>query len=291
MKKLKFLIAAAVSSLLTFYGSFHSHALDYCSTVTYIISGNKAVITGWSGNPETLVLPSVIDGIPVTEIRENAFYRCESLKKAVIPESVKKIGSYAFYGCISLESAEIKAAVPEIPEGIFYGCEKLESISLCSGIRKIGSYAFYGCRNLESFDLPPGVTGIGSYSFAECHSLSKVTLNGKLEIIGSHSFYDCPELTGVILPETVVSVGEFALGFTRNSRSESFTITGVSGTAAENYARRCGFGFRSRIYFRSSSPFSRNSLIFIAWLGCTTIYMAVMTSIIFRLRKIRKYIA
>lgn len=121
MKKLRFILALFSCSMLIAEGSLHAGALSYCGTLTYIISDNHAVITGFEGKPEILELPSVIDGKKVMEIRENAFYKCSDLKKIVIPESVTEIGHHAFYECTSLETAVINGNISKIAEGTFYG--------------------------------------------------------------------------------------------------------------------------------------------------------------------------
>ena len=68
----------------------------YCETLNYIICNDKAVITGFEGEPEIICIPEFIDGKPVSEIRENAFYRCKSLEKVIIPKSVEKSGTSCF---------------------------------------------------------------------------------------------------------------------------------------------------------------------------------------------------
>lgn len=80
---------------------------------------DKAVITGFEGDRKLICIPEFIDGKSVSEIRENAFYRCKSLEKVIIPKSVEKVGHHAFYECSSLETAIIEGSINTVEEGSF----------------------------------------------------------------------------------------------------------------------------------------------------------------------------
>ena len=70
---------------------------------TYTLSSNKAIVTGFSeeglrflqGN-EALVIPSEIQGKPVKEISDMAFYNKNISGKVVIPSSIQKLGRDSF---------------------------------------------------------------------------------------------------------------------------------------------------------------------------------------------------
>lgn len=63
---------------------------------------------GFSG--ENVKIPSEHNGREVTQIAENAFKNCKSLKKITIPDTVEVIGANAFSGCSNLETAKIKGS-------------------------------------------------------------------------------------------------------------------------------------------------------------------------------------
>lgn len=54
-----------------------------------------------------IVIPNIIDELPVTSICDSAFEKCNSLKNIVIPDSVTSIGRSAFSGCSGLEDMTI----------------------------------------------------------------------------------------------------------------------------------------------------------------------------------------
>ena len=83
-------------------------ALNY---LKYKIENDEVTITGYKNNPVNLVIPSEIEGKPVTSIGYGAFYDCDSLQSITIPESVTSIGPLAFVYCSSLESITIPDSV------------------------------------------------------------------------------------------------------------------------------------------------------------------------------------
>lgn len=79
----------------------------------------------------------------VTMVNVGAFSGYTYLKKVVIGNGVKAIGSNAFYGCKSIASIIIGRGVTAIGGKTFYGCSKLASISvLSSSIKLIGKETF-----------------------------------------------------------------------------------------------------------------------------------------------------
>ena len=72
---------------------------------------------------EDLVIPNT-----VTEIKNYAFYICDSITSVTIPDSVTSIGDDAFRYCDSLTSVTIGNSVTSIGEWAFYGCDSLSTV-------------------------------------------------------------------------------------------------------------------------------------------------------------------
>ncbi len=90
------------------------------SIFIYSLEEGKAVITGYTGDDEHLVIPSHIDGLAVYSIASRAF-EDYSFKSVIISEGVEEIDWFAFYRCENLESITIPKSVRKIGHSAFEG--------------------------------------------------------------------------------------------------------------------------------------------------------------------------
>ena len=191
--------------------------------LTYEIENGKVTITdcdtSLSGD---IVLPSKIEGKPVTSIGSFAFRGCSSLTSVTIGNSVTSIGSYAFYDCSSLASITIPNSVASIGGWAFGYCSSLTSITIPDGVTSIGDSAFFGCSSLTSITIPNSVTSIGDSAFRYCTSLTSISIPDSVTSIGSDAFSYCDSLTSITIPNSVTSIGEYT--FSGCSSLKSITI-------------------------------------------------------------------
>ncbi len=187
------------------------------------------IITGYNGADSKLVIPDSVKGIPVTEIKDNAFWSHNLLveiTEVVIPDSVEKIGGWAFSDSPKLEKLTLGKGLVEIGQSAFSGCSKLKEVVLPDSLEKIGGSAFITCSSLESLIIPDNVTEIGGSAFDDCSSLASVTLGESLETIGGWAFYNCDALTEITIPESVTFIDEQA--FVKCDNLEKVIIGGVN---------------------------------------------------------------
>ena len=104
-----------------------------------------------STQKKNIIIPSVIDNMPVTSIGNEAFAGCTSLNKVHIPNSVTSIGAYAFVGCTDLNDIHIPDSVTSIEEAAFMSCTSLTNIHIPDSNIFISDDAFAGCSNLKNF--------------------------------------------------------------------------------------------------------------------------------------------
>ena len=77
----------------------------------YEIGGMQVTITDCDNSAEgELVIPSEIEGLPVTSIGRGAFAYCRDLTSINIPDGVTSIGGAVFIACESLQSVTIPLA-------------------------------------------------------------------------------------------------------------------------------------------------------------------------------------
>ena len=197
---------------------------------------------GWEGymvasvgtcSDEDIVIASVYNKLPVTEIGEKAFYGIESITSVKMPDSIVKIGAQAFFRCRGLTSIDIPDSVTSIGDFAFSGCSGLTSVIIPDSVTSIENDTFNGCHGLKSITIGSGVTTIGKYAFWGCRELKSVTIGSGVTTIGESAFLECSGLTSIVIPDNVTTIVAGAFYFC--SGLESVTIgsglTSIGGSA------------------------------------------------------------
>ena len=189
-----FLMASAVTAV----------AEDFEYTVE---SDNTVTINGYTGDSDTVVIPNMIDGKPVTRIGGAAFIYRHNLMSVSIPPSVVDIGESAFLGCQKLAGITIPDNVTRIADSTFDNCSGLISVTIPANVTNIGDHAFFACSSLTNVVIPHLVTGIGVSAFSGCDNLVRVTIGNSVVSIGEEAFASSASITGVTIPKSVITIG------------------------------------------------------------------------------------
>ncbi len=212
----------------------------------YNVKEDKTVeITDYFGEETEVVIPTQIEGYPVTSIAMFAFTNCSDLTTIELPLGITSIGDAAFYGCSSLTSIKIPETVTFIDRLAFGGCISLTAIEIPSGVTSIGKLAFASCsalteinvaaenKNYTSEDgvlfnkekteliccpekkggkyrIPDEVTSIEDSAFSYCSDLTDISLPDGLTNIEDYVFSNCSGLTMLKIPSGVTSIGTAA---------------------------------------------------------------------------------
>lgn len=227
----------------------------------------EAVITGYKGIDNDLVIPDSIDNAVVTSIGEKAFAESNQFESITIPDSIGSIGEGAFLECNGLKKVYVSSiedwckidfsysdANPlsigadlyvdnklvtdvTIPDGVksigkyaFYEYSSLKSISFPSSIRSIGESAFYFCNNLEKVEFGHELKSIGNYAFAYT-SLTNITIPDSVTYIGDYAF-SCCSFESIVIPDSLTSVNDYAFSYCNDLKTviipDSVTKIGYS---------------------------------------------------------------
>lgn len=154
----------------------------------------------YKGGEKDVVIPTELEGKPVTVIGDSCFYRNSSIETVIVPEGIEIIETAAFYCCTSLRRASLPESCVSFGEKLFSWCEALESIKLPSGMTSVPDYAFNNCTSLTEIIWNTTVTHIGVRAFSWCTSLNTVVLPESVATIASYAFYECGTLQTVIIP-------------------------------------------------------------------------------------------
>ena len=155
----------------------------------YSYTSSSVTITGYTGNGGDVIIPSVIDGKPVTAIADithynnNGVFQSKNLTSITIPSGVTSIGSKAF------------------------GSNQLTSVTIPNSVTSIGRYAF-NFNQLTSVNIPYSITSIDEGVFA-MNELTSITIPNSVTSIGEDAFA-INQLTSVTIPNSVTSIGERA---------------------------------------------------------------------------------
>lgn len=95
-----------------------------------------------------LVLPDT-----VTSIGKLSFSSL-ALKELTIPSSVSEIGEEAFWKCEKLKALHISEGVIHIETGAFKECSALEEVTIPASVTTLGDEIFAGCVSLKHIRIP-----------------------------------------------------------------------------------------------------------------------------------------
>ena len=222
-----------VTNDVTYYAKWRGTATVGDYTYTYSVLNGQAEIgkgeSSWEAavSPKPtgdVVIPSTLDGYPVTGIGRYAFYgfgptsfeipegvvdirkfafRYSSLTNVVIPSSVTGIHVWAFEFCdrqvnFTVDSANV---VYSSRNGLLLSKDERTLVRGVNGevvipscVTEIGGSAFEGCRGLRSVVIPDGVLGIGTNAFQYCQALRNMTIPQSVTNIGTRAFVGCSSM-------------------------------------------------------------------------------------------------
>lgn len=91
---------------------------------------NGYAIKRYRGIGETIVVPSEIDGKPVTAIERKAFLSCKTIRSITLPAAIEEVGDWAFAHAEQLRTITIPHHMLSRGKELFLGCKRLREIVL-----------------------------------------------------------------------------------------------------------------------------------------------------------------
>jgi|GEM_PF-1017847 len=211
-----------------------------------VTENGEVYILGYVGEASDVIIPSVVNGLPVVAIRQSAFHGLSHITSVVIPDSVVHVGNEAFAYCENLTEVTIGAGVMTMEDYVFSGCGNLQNI-FCKASAQPESWYYYwsgncpaniwfdgvlvkGCFDgmmysfeengvhildyfggAEELEIPDEIDGIPvvhlrEFAFSGWDNLKSVTLPDSLLYIGYESFAHCNGLTEITIPESVIGI-------------------------------------------------------------------------------------
>ncbi|MBQ4110281.1 MAG: leucine-rich repeat protein [Clostridia bacterium] len=197
--------------LLILFGTTTVFADTY-GDYTYTVTNNEITIDKFNSTTATeAIIPSEINGIPVTTIAYYSFYG-KNVEKIVIPDSVTTIEFRAFVNCYEVKELTIGTGVKTLEGDAFYNLRKLETIYYNAVNVPDYTYHYSGCSPFYNLGIaaPNGVSlifgdtveHIPAYFMFVGNNLykpevSSITIGKNVKSIGNDAFADCTYLTSV----------------------------------------------------------------------------------------------
>ena len=270
---------------------------------SYTLKDGEAINVYYdSGNlGETVTIPSYLDGYPVVKIYNATFKSIFSknergtnntVKKVILPNTLKTIGSGAFWGCLKLSDIVIPEGVEHMGRYVFDGCRQLKYLKLPSSILDITEPFDYSLEQLEidknnqyyfvedcilynkknnsvmyclpikkgKVIIPSNITSIRNSAFAGCIDITEIVIPNSVTSIGQDAFCNCTGLTKIDIPDSVTSIGVGAFAECSNLQNVVFG-KGIKSIVNQTFMNCTKL---TRIVF----PNNINSIAMQAFQGC-----------------------
>lgn len=192
------------------------------------------------------------------EIGRYAFSR-SNITGIKMPAGVKKLDYYAFADTVQLQQVELNGVSDlQIMGNVFYG-SGLKNVYLPEGITYLGEFCFADCKNLTdisvaeensyyassdgvlfnktqtklitcpsgksgSYMVPDTVLAFMPGAFEGCR-LNEIHMSEscKLQTLGYRTFYDCDSLEEIDIPDSILSIDNYAFAYCDNLRKINFS--------------------------------------------------------------------
>ncbi|MBE5948270.1 MAG: hypothetical protein E7261_04490 [Lachnospiraceae bacterium] len=175
-----------------------------------------------------------------------AFYICTSLEKIVFPKSLESLGGRAFEACAALKEVVFPEGFTGFEGNVFVRTAWLEEKQKESPFVIINGVLIDASTAIGKVTVPEGVVIIAEDAFTGKSylgdefnvSIEEVVISDGVSNIASGAFNCCYRLKKVTIPESVVSIGDYAFDF-----SDLEIIRGKKGSYAESYAKQNNIAF------------------------------------------------
>lgn len=196
---------------------------------------------------------SIVDanGVETGAIPDYALFKNTTIRKVVMPSSLKIVGASAFYKCTALEEILFSEGVTKIGKSAFMSDHLLETVNFPQSLEKILDRAFYKTAIKGVFAAPQSLVTIGKNAFYGTQ-IEQVQLNEKVTSVGEAAFGGCLKLekfevspnnknyktnSGVLFDITDTLLVAYPQGDHRKSYSSPKTVKSIAMSAFDGAAK------------------------------------------------------
>ena len=243
---------------------------DFEYKVTTNSSDEKCVyITDYIGTDENVVVPAILDNLPVIGIGYKSFSEKNQIITVTMQEGIQWISDFAFYGCENLQTIIIPGSINKISKN--YGNYAFSQCSVLTNIQVALSSSDYS--SVDGVLFNKNKTELIFYP--EGKTQTKYAIPNTVQKIGDEAFYLSAStyLKELVFPASVKEIGNQAFGYSQLS-----TITDIyySGSGNEwneitDYSRKDWFQplFETNVHYRDGMTSKQWAPISTVTLSCT----------------------
>ena len=150
-------------------------------------TGDVTIVRFRNGTAPEVVIPNEIDGRPVTQIENLAFWGDFAIRSATLPDGLLNLDKKVFYHCKELTEFRVSANAKNfrVVDGVLFSKDGKTLVAyprnkagteyvVPDGVETLGKGAFSCARALTSVALPPSLATVGDEAFACCQSLQSI---------------------------------------------------------------------------------------------------------------------
>ncbi|MBO4876905.1 MAG: leucine-rich repeat protein [Ruminococcus sp.] len=193
--------------------------------IKYAKYSDRIEILGCTDGVSDLVIPSEIDGMPVTAIKRYAF-QTSSVKSVTIPESVKTIGYWAFSGCKTITSVKLPSSLQVIEMHAFDQCPSLTTVEFPDSFIEMHTKVFDETPWLEAQRQKDPLVIINGDLIDARTAKGDVTIPSDVKYVSSGAFSKNTDVTSVVYPRAVSRIDDDTFFGCTN-------LTSIEATGAE----------------------------------------------------------
>jgi len=208
----------------------NSYNGNYCllnSTILFVdefiysVSDGESAVAGYTGEETEVMIPSQIEGYPVTAVSDMAFMECDKITAVTVPQGVKTIGDYAFNFCESLETISLPQSLEAVSQYAFYNCGNLSEVyyqGTKSQWDRInidnsynGNYCLLNAKILFADEFIYYISNDEITIADYAGEATELTIPSQIEgytvtCIGEGAFSDCDRLTALTISDSIISI-------------------------------------------------------------------------------------
>ena len=188
----------------------------------YLPDNDGYEVSGYVGEPIEIFINEMHQEKKIISIGKEAFADCKSLKRIILPDSVKIIKCAAFENCASLQMIDLSSNMERIEWRAFYNCTSLSFIDFPDSLVEVCENAFANCTSLTSICISKNISNFDIFAIEGCNLIERIDVSsdnlhysskdGILYNKSGNILIKCPEeKTGIIcIPEGVDFIYEDA---------------------------------------------------------------------------------